>query len=194
MDIAGDGNLDLVDLSPLSPGFHGRTFDAGWEGFRAFRNFPVLDWNDPNLRFVDLTGDGIADILITEDDAFKWHPSWLQDGFGGGVRVHIPLDEEATGPRAIFADSTQSIYLADMTGDGLSDIVRIRNGEVCYWPNRGYGRFANKVTMDRAPWFDPPDMFDQRRIRLSDTDGSGASDILYLGHDDVRIYSRRSPR
>ena len=32
--------------------------------------------------------------------------------------------------------ATQSIYLADMSGDGLSDLVRIRNGEVCYWPNR----------------------------------------------------------
>jgi RHS repeat-associated protein len=188
MDVAGDGNLDLVDLSPLSPGFHGRTFDAGWQGFRAFRSLPVLNWNDPNLRFVDLTGDGIADILITEDDAYKWHPSLLEEGFGCGVRVHIPLDEEATGPRAIFADPEQSIYLADMTGDGLSDIVRIRNGEVCYWPNCGYGRFAAKVTMDHAPWFDQSDLFDQRRIRLSDTDGSGTTDILYLGRDGVRVY------
>ena len=165
MAVAGDGNLDLVDLAPTSPGYHGRRFDAGWEGFRAFRSFPVLDWNDPNLRFVDLTGDGVADILITEDDAFKWHPSLLEDGYGGGVRVHVPRDEEASGPRALFADPTQSIYLADMTGDGLSDIVRIRNGEVCYWPNCGYGCFGAKVTMDCAPWFDPPDLFDQRRIR-----------------------------
>ncbi len=188
MDVAGDGSLDLVDLSPLSPGFHGRTFDAGWAGFRAFRSFPILNWNDPNLRFVDLTGDGIADILITENDAYKWHPSLLEEGFGGGVRVHIPLDEEATGPRVIFADPEQSIYLADITGDGLSDIVRIRRGEVCYWPNIGYGRFAAKVTMDRAPWFDQPDQFDQRRVRLADTDGSGTSDIIYLGRDGVRVY------
>jgi RHS repeat-associated protein len=188
MDVVGDGNLDLVDLAPTSPGYHGRRFDAGWEGFRAFRSFPVLDWNDPNLRFVDLTGDGIADVLITEDDAFKWHPSLLDDGYGGGVRVHVPRDEEASGPRALFTDPTQSIYLADMTGDGLSDIVRIRNGEVCYWPNRGYGCFGAKVTMDCAPWFDPPDLFDQRRIRISDTDGSGTADILYLGRDGVRVY------
>ena len=51
----------------------------------------------------------------------------------------------------MFADGTQSIYLADMSGDGLSDLVRIRNGEVCYWPNLGYGRFGAKVTMDRSP-------------------------------------------
>jgi RHS repeat-associated protein len=188
MDVAGDGNMDLVDLTPGVAGFYGRTPDAGWTGFRPFRDWPVLDWNDANLRFVDLTGDGIADVLITEDDAYTWHASRLEDGYGPGVRVKIPLDEETTGPRAIFADPEQTIYLADMTGDGLSDIVRIRNGEVVYWPNRGYGRFGSKTTMDGAPWFDEPDLFDQRRIRLADTDGSGAADILYLGGDGARIY------
>src|SRR5207237_9699580 len=92
------------------------------------------------------------------------------------------------GPRVILADGKQSIYLADMSGDGLSDIVRIRNGEVCYWPNLGYGHFGTKVTMDRSPWFDQPDLFDQTRVRLADTDGSGTTDILYLAHDGVRIY------
>ena len=151
MDVAGDGNLDLVDFSASSPGFYERNNEGGWEGFRAFRSLPVLNWTDPNLRFVDVTGDGIADVLITEDDAFKYHASLLNEGYGEAVRVHIPLEEEETGPRAIFADGTQSIYLANMTGDGLSDIVRIRNGEVCYWPNLGYGRFGAKITMDRAP-------------------------------------------
>ena len=42
----------------------------------------------------------------------------------------------------MFADGTQSVYLADMSGDGLADLVRVRNGEVCYWPNLGYGRFG----------------------------------------------------
>ena len=102
-----------------------------------------------------------------------------------------PLDEEQ-GPRLVFADGTQSIYLADMSGDGLTDLVRIRNGEVCYWPNLGYGRFGAKVTMDNAPWFDAPDQFDQRRIRLADIDGSGTTDIIYLGRDGVRLYFNQS--
>ena len=89
------------------------------------------------------------------------------------------LDEEK-GPKLVFADGTQSIFLADMSGDGLTDLVRIRNGEVCYWPNLGYGHFGAKVTMDNAPWFDRPDLFDQRRIRLADIDGSGTTDIIYL--------------
>jgi RHS repeat-associated protein len=188
MDLDGDGALDLVDFSAPSPGFYERDTDGGWGRFRAFRSAPVLNWSDPNLRFVDVTGDGVADVLITEDDAFKWHPSLLDEGFGAAVRVHIPLDEEESGPRALFADSAQSIYLASMTGDGLSDIVRIRNGEVCYWPNLGYGRFGAKVAMDRSPWFDTADLFDQRRIRMADTDGSGTADILYLGHSGIAVF------
>jgi RHS repeat-associated protein len=188
MDLAGDGNLDLVDLSVDAPGFYGRTLDSGWAGFRAFLECPVLNWKDPNLRFVDLTGDGIADVLITEDDAFTWHPSLLQDGFGPGLRVKIPLTEEESGPRVVFSDPEQTIQLADMTGDGLPDLVRIRRREVCYWPNRGRCRFGSKVTMDGAPCFDEPDQFDEMRIRLADTDGTGTADIIYLGRDGVRIY------
>jgi RHS repeat-associated protein len=191
LDIAGDGNLDLVELTPSAPGFFERTFDAGWGDFRTFRSFPVQDWSNPNLKFIDVTGDGVADILITENEAVIWHPSLLKAGFGAGVRVRIPQDEEE-GPRVVFADSAQSIYLADLSGDGLSDIVRIRNGEVCYWPNCGYGHFGSKVTMDNSPWFDEPDLFNQGRIRLADTDGSGTADILYIGHDQIRIFLNHS--
>ena len=191
MDLTGDGVLDLVDFAPSDPGFFERKPDTAWAGFQPFRALPVQDWTDPNLRFVDVTGDGIADILVTEDDAFTWHPSLLAKGFGRGRRVLVPLDEER-GPRVVFADNTQSLHLADMTGDGLSDLVRIRNGEICYWPNRGYGRFGAKIMMDRAPWFDEPDQFDEARIRLADTDGSGTTDILYLGCDGVAIYLNES--
>jgi RHS repeat-associated protein len=187
LDLAGDGNLDLVELSSPTPGFYERTLENGWGNFRAFRSFPILDWQDPNLRFVDVTGDGIADVLITEDDALTWHPSFLEHGFGPAVRVPVPHDERE-GPRVVFADGTQSIYLADMSGDGLSDIVRIRNGEVCYWPNTGYGTFGRKVTMDNSPWFEDPDLFDQNRIKLADTDGSGTTDILYVGREGIKVF------
>lgn len=79
-----------------------------------------------------------------------------------------------------------------MSGDGLTDLVRIRNGEVCYWPNLGYGRFGAKVTMDNAPCFDNPDQFNHKRVRLADIDGSGTTDIIYLHRNGVRIYFNQS--
>ena len=112
-------------------------------------------------------------------------------GFGLRQYARKPIDEER-GPALVFSDPTQSIFLADMSGDGLTDIVRIRNGEVCYWPNLGYGRFGAKVTMDGSPWFDTSDQFDARRVRLGDIDGSGTTDILYLGSDNVAIYFNQS--
>ncbi len=191
VDLAGDGQPDLVTLDHPTAGFYERTSVRGWTDFRAFRSCPTFDPGDPNLRFVDLDGDGHADALVAEHAVFTWYPSLGEEGFGPARHVVKALDEEK-GPAVVFADGTQSIFLADMCGDGLTDVVRIRNGEVCYWPNLGYGRFGAKVTMDHAPWFDHGDQFDQRRVRLADVDGSGASDIIYLGRNSVRLYFNQS--
>jgi RHS repeat-associated protein len=191
MDLAGDGQPDVVLMNGPTPGLYEHDEAEGWHPFRPFLARLNRDFRDPNLKFVDLDGDGHADVLITENDAFVWHTSLGEVGFGPARRVAQALDEEK-GPRVVFADGTQSIYLADLSGDGLTDIVRIRNGEVCYWPNLGYGRFGAKVTTDNAPWFDHPDQFDHKRIRLADIDGSGTTDIIYLQSDGVRLYFNQS--
>ncbi|GAB4533718.1 MAG: hypothetical protein Tsb0014_19390 [Pleurocapsa sp.] len=187
MDLAGDGQQDLVLLNREHPGFYERSLDEEWSSFKAFHSVPNVDWNDPNLRMIDLNGDGHADILISEQEVFVWYPSQAEAGFGQSHRVHKLFEEERS-PAVIFADAEQSVYLADMTGDGLNDIVRIRNGEVCYWANRGYGKFGSKVTMGNAPYFDHPELFNQQRIKLADIDGSGTTDLIYLGREQVQIW------
>jgi RHS repeat-associated protein len=191
MDLAGDGQPDVVVMDGPTPGLYEHDEAQGWQPFRPFSSRLNRNLRDPNLKFVDLDGDGHADVLITEDDALVWHPSLAEEGFGPARRVAQALDEEK-GPRIVFEDGSQSIYLADLSGDGLTDIVRIRNGEVCYWPNLGYGRFGAKVSMDHAPHFDNPDQFNPNRIRLADIDGSGTTDIIYLHRDGVRLYFNQS--
>jgi RHS repeat-associated protein len=191
LDLAGDGQMDLVALEAPVAGFYERANDQGWETFRVFRSSANLTWKGEDLRFSDLTGDGRTDVLIAEDRGFTWHASLSEDGFGPANLVDIPWDEER-GPHVLFFDGTHSIFLADFSGDGLADIVRIRNGEICYWPNLGYGRFGAKITMDSAPWFDTPDQFDPRQIRLADIDGSGVTDIIYLGRGNPRFWLNES--
>ncbi len=191
MDLAGNGQLDLVMFDGPTPGLYEHDKQEGWHPFTPFKSRLNRNFRDPNLKFIDINGDGHADVLITEDDALIWHPSIAEAGFGPASRVAQSLDEE-TGPRVVFADGSQSIFLTDMSGDGLTDLVRIRNGEICYWPNRGYCRFGAKITMDNAPHFDHPDQFEHSRIRLADIDGSGTTDILYLHGEGVRLYFNQS--
>ena len=191
MDLAGDGQADLVVMDAPLSGFHEHDGNEGWGPFRTFISTLNRNTRDLNLRFVDLDGDGRADVLITEDAALVWHASLGEAGFAAARRVQQSLDEE-TGSRLVFADGAQSIFLADMNGDGLTDLVRIRNGEVCYWPNLGYARFGAKISMDRAPHFDHVDHFDLQRIRIADIDGSGTSDLIYLASDGITLYFNQS--
>ncbi|HLG61748.1 MAG TPA: SpvB/TcaC N-terminal domain-containing protein [Ktedonosporobacter sp.] len=191
LSLAGDGKLALVDFSGAAPGFFKRTEDQQWENFATFTTLPDIAWQDANLRFVDLDGDGLADVLITEHEVFTWYASLGEAGFAPAQQASKPQDEER-GPQLVFADGTQSIYLADMCGDGLTDLVRVRNGEICYWPNQGYGHFGSKVTMDAAPWFTTTELFDQQRVRLADIDGSGTADLIYLGADAIQVYFNQS--
>src|SRR4030095_11271338 len=110
MDLAGDGQPDLVMLDGPMPRLCEHDHEDGWQSFRPFTSRLNRDTRDPNLKFIDLDGDGHADVLITEQDDFTWHPSLAEQGFGLARRVRQALDEER-GPRLVFADGTQSIYL-----------------------------------------------------------------------------------
>jgi hypothetical protein len=191
MDLQNEGHLELVDFSAGAKGFYDRTRDRKWGSFVPFKSLPALDFNDPNLQFLDINGDGFADILKTEGTQVTWYPSLGKDGFGPGVIVPIGRDERK-GPYVVFDDGEQCIHLADLSGDGLQDIVRIRNGEVSYWPNLGYGKFGGKIAMSSAPHFDAVDLFDPKRVRLSDIDGTGTTDIAYVGRAGITIWFNQS--
>ncbi len=187
VDLDGDGRLELARYAPEPAGFFRRTAPHEWESFVPFRELPNLDWNDPNLRFLDLDGDGRDDLLITTDDHLLWHRSKGADGFAAATRRSKSKDEHE-GPALVFADGSETIHLADLSGDGLVDLVRVRNGETCYWPNLGHGHFGAKVTLDASPFFDTAELFDPRLVRFADLDGTGPDDLLYLGRDGVRVY------
>ncbi|MEP6862942.1 MAG: SpvB/TcaC N-terminal domain-containing protein [Deltaproteobacteria bacterium] len=183
----GDGRLDVASFDGPTPGFYERTRDFSWRPFAAFSSLPNIDWHGRGVHLLDINGDGLTDVLVAEDDVFVWYPSLARAGFGPPHRVTQAHDEDR-GAVILTTDDYETIILADMSGDGLADIVRVRNGDISYWPNLGYGRFGAKIAMSGAPLFDTPDLFDPRRVRVGDVDGTGTSDLVYLSARGAVVY------
>ncbi len=161
-----------------------------WAGFRPFAAWPKVEGTVGRTFWVDLNGDGRADAVIARGDALVWFPSKtgpldeVEREFGEPVVVPLPSGAEAApgcGPNPQL-----DLFFADMTGDGLADLVRVRRGTVEYWPSLGNGRFGERVVMGGAPTIPTATGFDSARVRLVDLDGSGTADVLYL--DDGRLW------
>ncbi len=186
-DLDADGGRQLVARTPDGQGYFELDEHDQWQPFTAFPQALNVDVAAPNVLHLDLDGDGRADIMVTEECVVRWYPSAGRDGYTAAETVPRARDEEQ-GPILLWKDALQRIFLADFSGDGLMDVVRIRNGEVCYWPNLGFGRFGNKVTMDRAPVFAATEQYDPRYLHLADVTGTGASDLLYLDGKQATVW------
>lgn len=186
-DLDADGKNQFSSYSGINKGYFELNDEAEWEHFRNFELLPNVDFNDPDGKFMDLNGDNRPEFVITREGYFLWCESEGKKGFSKLHKTMKPFDEEE-GPAILFSDKTQSVHLASMSGSKGLDIVRVRNGEISYWPNLGYGKFGKKISMDNSPFFDHPDKFNPAYIRLADIGGSGTTDVVYLGGNSLKCY------
>ncbi|KAG8532348.1 uncharacterized protein KY384_002833 [Bacidia gigantensis] len=175
-DLDGTGKLDLTSLQ--EPGYYERGASNDWGHFQNYPSWPVVNTADDFAFRMDVTGDSLLDIvhLDVTNSQVIWLPSLGKKGFGPPQRATGAFGIALLGEK----DTSNMITTADMTGDGLSDIVSISNGLISYWPNLGYGRFGDEIVMMNSPVFDLADRFTTERMRLADVDGSGTCDIIYF--------------
>ena len=85
-DLAGDGRADLLVLESVFPGFYETQvttdFAQTWQRFRPIQALPGISLSDPNARLVDLTGNGLSDVLVTTTHHFLWFPCLGEEGYG----------------------------------------------------------------------------------------------------------------
>jgi RHS repeat-associated protein len=176
-DLDADGSKQVVIERESLAGFF--PLNETTDSFGALVAFarPAVVPPGMKRKLIDLDGDGRPEIVIAGDRELYYLECRGREGYGDWHSAAYPPGD---GPnRLLFADESEGIHLADMTGDGLSDIVRVSCDSIAYWPNLGFGRFGPLVQMDRCPKLDTPDRFDPRRIQFADMGGTGAADVVY---------------
>ena len=134
-----------------------------------------------------LESDGVVDVLQSGPGGFVLSYNRGADGWSSPQGVTRIADADA------FPDvdlDRPEIYLADMTGDGLEDIVFVASGRVDHWPHLGRGDWGRRVRMTNSPVL--PAGFEQSRVFLADLDGDGTSDLVYVDYDRVLYWLNRS--
>jgi len=184
LDADGDGRADLVITAPDGlAGYFPLASDGGWDA-RGFQRYPVapsIDLKARDVRLVDLTGDGVTDAIRSGARFECFFNSPRQGWTGTRIIERSRLDGF---PDVSFDD--QRVQFADMTGDGLSDLVYIAGNSISYWPSLGYGSFGPRVTMAHAPQL--PVNADPARLLVGDVDGDGCADLVYVGPDSITLW------
>jgi hypothetical protein len=224
LDLDADGSLDLVHM-PFVKRYEVFSLEAGeagdtprWRG-RAVRTAaeqdPKINFarDSRDTRVMDVNGDGLVDIVYTSPTevqtffALGRYPGG--DGrFGQGKWTGPETAALTTEPvRSCAPWSAQSVrfsspdvHVADMNGDGLADLVRVRNAQILYWPGRGNGMWGTgdrracrggefgadqHIQMERAPHLG---VVAPGRMLLADLNGDGLSDMVELRARAVDVY------
>jgi RHS repeat-associated protein len=179
-DMNGDGFADIVRLDNRLSGYVPRKPGGGFEQPVTWRQAPSALAASPDARMMDLDGDGIVDLIHTGAD---WVSLYLREDADGWAE-QPQLVSQAAFPEVRLSDPR--VFVADMNGDGSDDLVRVAGDGVTYWPYLGLGRWGEPVAMENPPLL-PFDVVPSR-ILLTDVDGDGCADVVYVNDGRVLVW------
>ncbi|HVY31615.1 MAG TPA: toxin TcdB middle/N-terminal domain-containing protein [Polyangiaceae bacterium] len=218
LDIDADGIVDFVHMPKVKSyavyhfqggGLVGEVIDA------ANRQSPKIDLGKDaaETKIADVNFDGLVDLVVSTGTEFQTFYSLgrFPNGYGQFGKATWSASDAASisndpirrcvpysGTPVRFSDG--DIQLADMNGDGIQDIVRLRRGDIRYWPGRGNGfwgtgklddcpagSFGDKryLTMDSAPFYSD---IQGTSLRMDDVNGDGLDDLVQVRFDAVDVW------
>ena len=141
-----------------------------------------IQFDNPGVQFGDMNGDGVQDIVHMVSGNLVYWPGrgWGQWGdtdedCAAGEYVDGTDIEMKNSPWFSNPDA-EGVLIADVNGDGLSDLVQIRFNAVDVWINKDGGSFAPRHIINDTPFTNSGQY---GRVRLADINGSGTVDIVW---------------
>ena len=222
LDLDGDGHVNLLHM-PQAQEYALYSFVPDGDIFRlegrvletASREDVKIDFTNRSAvtKSADVNFDGLVDIVVSTGTEIQTFFSLGRYPGGDGQFGQAWYDEE--GELQLSNDpmtsclpwsaepiqfSDPDVRLADMNGDGVVDIVRMRPGQLLYWPGRGNGYFGTgdrtdcgeygysqdrHVAMADAPFFTHSDA---AALRVDDVNGDGLDDLVQVRFDGVDVW------
>jgi RHS repeat-associated protein len=220
-DLDGDGVVDLLHMPQV------KTYSvytpvhnaSGWTWLgraitTAAAQNPKIDFvnHEADTKVMDVDGDGLVDVVFSAGtqmqtffalgrypggDGQFGHASWA--GPDAATLFNEPVTSCVPWSATPIKLSDPDVRIADMNGDGLPDIVRVRDGQIQYWPGRGTGFWGTgllddcpaggfgqdrHIAMASSPQFFAPN----GPPRLEDVNGDGLADLVQVRFNAVDIW------
>lgn len=172
-DVDGDANVDLV--KGLGANLYYYTLDEEgrkWSEFNTISNV-ALKPGDTGVALFDVNNDRLIDIVKLKGTTYVAQLNSL-DGLG---------DYKSIPGISSFCICDADSYLSDMNGDGLQDLVSLKDGTLYYYPSKGlYGYDAAVV------YSTPPRVYSTGSFKLVDMNGDGLSDVTFITSNYVQVW------
>ncbi|MFH1655725.1 MAG: FG-GAP-like repeat-containing protein, partial [Candidatus Omnitrophota bacterium] len=178
LDMTGDGFPDALYAEPNGYILWKNNGNGGFSAQYNIPNSPAYGANNPKVRFLDMNGDGLPDVLYGEGGGWTSYVVWINDG-NGGFHTGTGMPGSPVYP----ADNGYMRFL-DMTGDNLPDVLYAEPNGYILW------RTNNNGTFTRIPagiMLNSPDYGgNDPKVRFLDMNGDGLTDVLYANesHDN----------
>lgn len=171
VDLNGDGVTDAIRSGDRFELYFNDPHEGWAETRRTDRRtlaeFPNVHFEDTRVRWADMNGDGLQDLVMVHDGNVEY---WSNLGHGNwGGRVHM-----RNSPRLPSAYDPRQVLIGDVDGDGAADLVFVDDGHITLWINQSGNGWSDPIEIDGTPRFTNED-----DVRLVDLLGTGVSGVLW---------------
>ena len=170
-DLNGDGRIDVV--RPRGSGINVNFGAVG--GLGPTMELPALSATDvavvpgdPQTRFIDVNGDGLADVVWVTD-------AWMKIFLGRGDGTFAPYVRAPYPWGASAGVNLSNIMFADLNRDGLADLVKVDAANVTWFRGETDGRFGTFFRHLTRPESADADAV----VTIADMNGNGSQDVVW---------------